>query len=181
MNRRLVAAVALVSLLAGACGEQRLGRQDPVCDELNSAIIMEAQAVRGLTYAACIKDLKIGWSYEHLVAESGMSRFWLSSDRVGTRFVEVTIAGSCDTTGAVAVDSDEPDIERYERVDRADFQSQLMIVPEGAEMSARVYAAEIAQDLVGTSLAGRYLELRDFDASGTTEALSYTHLTLPTM
>jgi hypothetical protein len=168
MKSRLVIMGLGVVLAASACGEQRLGRQDPACDELTTTIIMEAQAVPGLGYAACINDLKIGWSYEHLVAESGRSRFWLSSDRVGDRFVEVMVAATCDISEAVEVASDEPGITRYERIERADFETPLTVVPEGAEMSSRVYAAELALDLEGTMLAGRDLDIIVADASGTT-------------
>jgi hypothetical protein len=169
---RRSALLGLCAVLAlTACSEQRLGRAEPACDpdRLGGAIILAAQSVPGTAYAPCIDQLNVGWSFEHLVAESGGSRFWLSSDRVGTRFLQVTMEATCDLDDTVEVASDEPGIARYELVVQADVTSTVAIVPEGDAASSRRYAEEIAADTEGTVLGGRRLEVTVLDGPGTTE------------
>jgi hypothetical protein len=170
MRRSVLLALCAV-LAVTACSEQRLGRAEPACDpdRLGGAIVLAAQSVPGTAYAPCIDQLSVGWSYEHLVAESGQSRFWLNSDRVGSRFLQVTMEASCDLDDAVEVTSDEPGIARYEHVVQADVTSTVAIVPEGDEASSHRYAEEIATDVEGTVLAGRQLQVTILDGPGTTE------------
>jgi hypothetical protein len=49
-------------------------------------------------------------------ARNGISRFWLDSDRDGTKAIEVRLEESCDTTGATEIASDREHMHRLERV-----------------------------------------------------------------
>jgi hypothetical protein len=44
-----------------------------------------------------------GWTYAGSDVRSGSVRFWLDSDRVGSRAIEVAMTSSCDLTGATEV------------------------------------------------------------------------------
>jgi hypothetical protein len=169
-GRHVVIAICAVLGLTG-CSEQRLGRQEPACDPtiLSNAIVLAAQSLPGTAYAPCINDLKVGWSSEHLVAESGRSRLWLSSDRLGIRFVEVTMTASCDTSNATEVTSDEPGTRRYDDVIVSDFSTSVAIVPEGDEQGARDYATTISAQISRTVLAGRRLDVTLDDGPRTTQ------------
>jgi hypothetical protein len=183
MRRRFILLGLCAALVLTACGEQRLGRRQPGCgqDELNGTHLIAAQSVPGIAFAPCINDLKVGWSYEHLVAQSGQSRFWLNSDRVGFHFLEVTLEATCDVEGAVEVATDENvfdeitgervAIPRYERVLQADFTLPITIVPEGTDDAGTLeYAGIIAFDLRGMALEGRTVEATIDDRDLPTEA-----------
>lgn len=156
MIRRLVSLVLATALVATGCNTH-LGRSVPGCgtDEINSATILMAQTVRGAEYTPCINELKPGWDYVHLESRSGQTRFWLSSDRVGDRFLEVTFEGSCDLSSAVETSSDEPDIPLYIEEIEADFHVRITVIPEGTDQSYREYAAEIAIDIGGMRIGDR--------------------------
>jgi hypothetical protein len=96
----------------------------PLCEsghdrEAANGVILMAQSVPSATWVPCIRAaLPLGWSFHHLEASNGESRFWLDSDRDGTRAVEVRLTGSCTTDGATEIPSDREDMRRLERVDR---------------------------------------------------------------
>lgn len=151
MIRRLTIPLIAMALLSTGCSTN-LGRAEPACGEdvITNAIILSAQSVRGTEYVPCISDLKPGWSYEHLRARNGHSRFWISSDRVGERFLEVTLEASCDISGAVPARSDDPEIELFMEGVVEDFYLSVVVVPEGADQSLREHAARVALDIGST-------------------------------
>jgi len=149
--RRLLPLILAGALVASGC-ISHLGRRIPGCggddiNEINNAIILTAQSVRGSAYVPCISELKPGWQYEHLEARTGQTRFWISSDRVGERFLEVTFTGSCDLTGAAETPSDELGIRLFVEEIEADFYVRITVIPEGGGQDYRAYALEIAQDI----------------------------------
>jgi len=158
MRWRAASLVIAVFVLASCSSE--LGRRVPWCDDLNATTILSAQAVAGAGYLPCLNDLKPGWTYEHLEAERGRSRFWLTSDRVGTRFLEVSLGKSCDPGDATQVVSDEPNAALFTRIDIADFSLPITIVPEGTGTANRSYALELADQLSGAVLVGREVRIR---------------------
>jgi len=163
--RRLVPLVLATALVATGCNTQ-LGRTVPGCNtvDINSATILVAQTVRGAEYTPCINELKPGWSYQHLEARTGQTRFWISSDRVGDRFLEITFEGSCDLTRAVEVGSDEPGIPLYVEEIKADFLIRITVISEGDSENYRGYAAEVAQE-IGSSRVANRLVRGDIDFS----------------
>jgi hypothetical protein len=60
--------------------------------------------------------MPIGWGFQHLDARNGVSRFWLNSDRDGTRAIEVRLEPSCSSEGATEIPSDREGMTRLERV-----------------------------------------------------------------
>jgi len=148
------------AVMASGCSTH-LGRTTPVCDEnvISTAVILSAQSVRGTAYVPCINNLQPGWEYEHLVARSGQSRFWLNSDRVGDHFLEVTLASSCDITGAAERNSDEAPIPLYIDEITIDYRVNVTIVPEGEGGDQGDYAAEIAQEIGATRVGNRLVQV----------------------
>ena len=65
-----------------------------------SILILASQAVPSATYIPCIEPMPVGWSYAGSDVRSGWVRFWLDSDRVGSRAFEVTMTAACDLTGS---------------------------------------------------------------------------------
>lgn len=164
--RRALALLLAASVLFAGCNSE-LGQATPACGEdmVTGAIIISAQAVPGSAYAPCIAGLKPGWEYEPLVPRSGQSRFWLSSDRVGFHFLEVTFEAGCDIPPeAQQFRSDEPEIPLYIAVAVADYVVEVTIVPEGDDPDHHRYADEVAQQL-GSSRSGARLVRAGVDAS----------------
>jgi hypothetical protein len=91
--------------------------QCPVGDGgAGNGVILMAQSVPSAAWAPCLTPLPSGWSFVHLVARDGVSRFWLDSDRDGTKAIEVRLEESCDTTGTTEIASDREHMHRLERV-----------------------------------------------------------------
>ena len=122
MTRVRRASLILVVLTLGAttasCGAAS-DQVTPMCslDQSFNAIVLEAQAVPAADRVPCIRLLPAGWSVFSTDAERGRARFSLSSDRAGSRAVQVTFARECDTQGATEIPSDEPGTRRYERIE----------------------------------------------------------------
>ena len=79
--------------------------------------MLAAQAVPSATLLPCIRSFPAGWSYDGSDIRSGQATFWLDSDRAGRRAVEVDLARTCDTRGAVEVGPapDEVGTTRFEK------------------------------------------------------------------
>jgi hypothetical protein len=96
----------------------------PLCEEghdsqAGNAVILMAQSVPSATWVPCIRTaLPLGWSFHHLEASNGEARFWLDSNRDGTRAVEVRLTESCTTAGATVIPSDREGMRRLELVER---------------------------------------------------------------
>lgn len=163
--RRRLAAVAVAALAAAGCSTE-LGRTTPECDTdaIDSATIISAQSVAGAAYVPCVDELRPGWSYEHLQARRGQTRFWLSSDRVGQRFLEVTFEASCDLSGAVEVPSDEVGITRWAEDVEEDLFVEVVVIPEGDDQELRGYADEVAREIGAGRVEKRLVRAR-VDAS----------------
>jgi hypothetical protein len=110
-------------LLGGCASDSTAITAAPLCshgsDGADNAVILMAQSVPTATWVPCVKSaLPLGWSFHHLDARNGVSRFWLDSDRDGQEAVEVRLERDCDTAGATEVPSDREGMTRLERVDR---------------------------------------------------------------
>jgi hypothetical protein len=123
---RPAAAALLALLLAGAgtgCGNHSAAAvlDPPLCPVgdggAGNGVILMAQTVPSAAWVPCLRPvLPSGWSFEHLDARNGDSRFWLDSDRDGTGAIEVRLEESCDTSGATEIASDREYMHRMERV-----------------------------------------------------------------
>ena len=85
----------------------------PTCRAQTVTVLM-AQAVPTATAVPCIEALPTGLSFASAIAHNGEARFWLDSDRAGDRAVTVTLTGSCDTSSARPVPTDETGTERFD-------------------------------------------------------------------
>lgn len=146
------AAMTLALLLAGC--NSGLGRQTPRCDETSGTLLLSWQAVQVSEYVPCVLGLPAGWSYVDLQAKSGQSIFWLDSDRMGDRFLEVRLEPSCSMGPARGMPSDEEPIPLFMDVVET-MTIPITVIPEGTNLSTFAYADEVAADLKDETIKGR--------------------------
>ncbi len=101
-----------LAVLASACGGRLLGVGVPSCgsgfeNQNGSALFVQAQSVDTATRLPCVEDLPTGWSFSSFIVEREEAVFTLDSDRVGARFVTVSLEPECAPAGD-EVPSDEP-------------------------------------------------------------------------
>jgi hypothetical protein len=122
--RRLAVALGLLALLTGCAPVQPTDRERaPLCEQRgingSTSVVLIAQAVPSARLLPCIDLFPTGWTFAGEDIRSGQARFWLDSDRAGTRAVEVTLAPACDVAGATPIQpSDEQGTSRFERVEQ---------------------------------------------------------------
>lgn len=116
--------------LALAAGLSACGTSDttattdlPTCatdtQDASNGVVLMAQSVPTASWVPCLRTaLPLGWSFEHLDARNGISRFWLNSDRDGQKAIEVRLDDSCHTAGSTEILSDREGMRRLERVSR---------------------------------------------------------------
>jgi hypothetical protein len=154
---RLAALVVFGFLVASCAG---LGPGSPECvdgeiTDVAGVMVLQLQAVIDAEWGICVEELKVGWEYEPQEAQLGQARFWLSSDRMGERFAQVTLAPSCDPTGSIASPSPRPGIQRFVKVEVQPGPIQVALIPV-APRHAR-YTAEVLGVLEGITIEGRPL------------------------
>lgn len=103
--------LASLTVALAACAGEEAGL--PECELDGNAVVLMAQAVPAAQLVPCIQGLQTGWSFRSLDAEDGRARFRIDSDRVGDRFLTVSLALDCDPGSARAVTSDEPRTQLY--------------------------------------------------------------------
>jgi hypothetical protein len=121
--RAALPALVAAGLLTGCASNSTAIISAPLCENrgggADNSVILMAQSVPTATRVPCISAaLPLGWSFHHLDARNGASRFWLDSDRDGQQAVEVRLTETCDTGGATEVPTDREGMRRLERVDR---------------------------------------------------------------
>ena len=103
MTRRMIPAAiaAMVSLcLLPACTSS--SSNIPECTSASENLfILMAQSVPSATQLPCVAGLPAGWTFGGSQVQSGLTRFWLDSDRAGIHAVEVDLTHSCDPSGGV--------------------------------------------------------------------------------
>ncbi len=146
-------------LLVSACGTDVSGPGTPECadpgDAISTATIMQVQAVPTADWGPCINELRVGWNYEDQFAERGSAVFWLDSDRVGERFVEIELADTCDPSGSELVGEPEPGVERRAIVHEEPGDLPVAVVPVSSRHVADARA--MVTSVVGRKIAGRSL------------------------
>jgi hypothetical protein len=91
-----------------------IGAHPPSCGTGHS-MILAAQAVPSAALVPCVAALPSGWQAGAADIATGHSRFWLDSDQAGTPAVTITLAATCDVSGARPVPSDQPGTRRFDR------------------------------------------------------------------
>ena len=128
-SRQLGLAFALL-LVASACSNSQLGRAIPDCDgDPNASMIIQIQSVPSDEYVPCINELKPGWEYVDLVPKFGDSRFWISSDRLGDRFLEVILTDGCDVDSSLEGVEIMPGVLQYRSVTMVRTTALVVIAP----------------------------------------------------
>jgi hypothetical protein len=157
IRRRWLALAAIGALLVPACSSA-LGATPPFCpssglQQLSSAIILEAQAVPSARFGPCLDKLEPGWVAHDLQPESGRAWFWLDSDRVGERFLTVTLQEECDTTGAEQGGSGVEGISLYTKTRAAEPMQPFAVITVAERQLA--WAQELAGLLRDQGLPAR--------------------------
>jgi hypothetical protein len=89
-------AVALAGCSTGG------GGRTPLCNNADDNVfVLLAQSVPSATQLPCVSEFPAGWTFGGSAISSGLSQFWLDSDRGGIHAVEVSLRASCDTTDAI--------------------------------------------------------------------------------
>ena len=77
------------------------------CNVPSNAMVLMAQAVPTASQLPCISEFPAGWSFDSIEVRTGLARFWLDSDRAGTKALEVSLSAGCTTRGTESP-SDDP-------------------------------------------------------------------------
>jgi hypothetical protein len=167
MSRRAVGAGVLLVLLAGCSSE--LGRGVPACDSGSNSLVLSVQALPDTEYVPCVNGLFTGWDYVDLEAETGRSVFWLDSDRMGMRFLQVDLAASCDARSAEQVTTDEKGVPLLKDVTE-EVAVTVTVIPEGRSAETFSYSSQVVLRFNAIDeIEGRELVVRA-DASNTPTA-----------
>jgi len=113
--------VAAGALLLPGCATVSLGSDELACrtgDEGQPAhgVVLMAQSVPSSSWVPCLDTVPLGWHMSDVEVRDGSGRFWLDSDRDGTRAIEVKLDSSCDTRRATEIPSDRNGVRRFELV-----------------------------------------------------------------
>ncbi len=114
-------AVLVLLLLSGCVRPVVLDSAVVACREGDdgtpaNGVVLLAQSVPTATWVPCLEIIPLGWDVSGLEATDRDARFWLDSNRDGTRAVEIRLDDRCDTAGATEIPSDREGMQRWERV-----------------------------------------------------------------
>lgn len=147
----------MIALALALSGCANLGAELPRCLEsgvsLPGSLVLEAQAVPTARYGPCISQLEPGWEANDLRAESGQAWIWLDSDRMGDRFLTVTLQRSCDVGTAVTAESGLEGIDLFLDIATPVTIATLVVVPV-AERHLE-YAIDLVDEMRDAGLAAR--------------------------
>jgi len=161
--------IAALAVLAVGCATP-LGRDILECEvEISNSMILQVQSVPSAAYAACVDGLKPGWEYNHAQIESGRSRFFLDSDRMGEPFITVELLATCDVAGAASEDSGQPDVALFKDV-VSETTVQVVLVPERPSEATTARALEVLTLLRGTEIKNRKVVVSVSTSDDTTAA-----------
>jgi membrane-associated phospholipid phosphatase/tRNA A-37 threonylcarbamoyl transferase component Bud32 len=77
-----------------------------------------AQSVPSASLVPCLGSLPVGWMMGTVTINDGRSVIPLNHDRAGPGVLVIRLTATCDTQGAAEVSSDQPQLRRYQRIDR---------------------------------------------------------------
>jgi hypothetical protein len=66
----------------------------------------------------CLRPLPAGWMVGNVTVNNGRSVVPLNHDRAGTGVLVLRLAAHCDPQGATQITSNQPQVQRYQRIDR---------------------------------------------------------------
>jgi hypothetical protein len=122
-----LAAVAVLLVLMLEQGTLSINYQEAVatptrvgnlaCTDLEPQWLL-AQSVPSASLVPCLGPLAPGWSVGPVTVNDGRSVIRLDHDRAGTGVLTVQLTADCDPQGASQVNSNQPQVRRYQRIDR---------------------------------------------------------------
>jgi tRNA A-37 threonylcarbamoyl transferase component Bud32 len=87
------------------------------CTDLEPQWLL-AQSVPSASLVPCLRSLPAGWMVGKVTVNDGRSVLSLDHDRAGPGVLVIWLTATCDTRGATEVNSDQPRVRRYQRIDR---------------------------------------------------------------
>jgi tRNA A-37 threonylcarbamoyl transferase component Bud32/membrane-associated phospholipid phosphatase len=87
------------------------------CTDLEPQWLL-AQSVPSASLVPCVGSLPTGWSFGNVTVNDGQSLMPLNHDRAGTGVLVVRLTAGCDSRGATQMSSSQPQVRRYQRIDR---------------------------------------------------------------
>jgi tRNA A-37 threonylcarbamoyl transferase component Bud32 len=87
------------------------------CTDLEPQWLM-AQSVPSAPLVPCVGSLPVGWMVGNVTVNDGRSVIRLHHDRAGTDVLVVQLTAACDTRGATPMISTQPQVRRYQRIQR---------------------------------------------------------------
>jgi hypothetical protein len=123
----LLAAVGLLLVLVLEQGTLSINFREAVetptsvgnlaCADLEPQWLL-AQSVPSASLVPCLGPLPAGWSVGPVTVNDGRSVIPLNHDRAGTNALVIELTAGCNPQGATSEPSDQPQVRRYERIDR---------------------------------------------------------------
>jgi hypothetical protein len=117
---------------------------------------MTVQAVPTAKYTPCLNELRLGWDSVDWFAEEGRAGIEIAKNF--DPFLTATVTESCDVSNAVAVDSGNPDIQRFEDIESQQAEIEIAIVPSGEQPLAA--ARRLVENLDGIQIDDRPVTYR---------------------
>jgi tRNA A-37 threonylcarbamoyl transferase component Bud32 len=87
------------------------------CSDLEPQWLL-AQSVPSASLVPCLRSLPVGWMVGNVTVNHGRSVISLDHDRAGPGVLVIRLTATCDTRGATEVSSDQPQLRRFQRIDR---------------------------------------------------------------
>jgi tRNA A-37 threonylcarbamoyl transferase component Bud32 len=87
------------------------------CSDLEPQWLL-AQSVPSASLVPCLGSLPVGWMVGNVTVNDGRSVISLDHDRAGPGVLVIRLTATCDTRVATEVSSDQPQVRRYQRIDR---------------------------------------------------------------
>jgi hypothetical protein len=87
------------------------------CTDLEPQWLL-AQSVPSASLVPCLHPLPVGWMVGTVTVNDGRSVIPLNHDRAGPGVLVLRLTATCDTRGATPVPSSQPQVRRYQRIDR---------------------------------------------------------------
>ncbi len=154
-DTKLLFLLLLSAMAASSCASDHLGLGEADCSSLvgdvSSSNVMTVQAVPTAKYAPCLDELRLGWDSVEWFAESGRAGIRIARDF--DTFLTATVIETCDTSEAVAVDSGQPDMQRFEDIESQQAEIEIVIVPSGEQPLGA--ARQLAEQLNGVQIGNR--------------------------
>ena len=154
INRRRLGLGLVLLLVGSACANNQLGRAVPECrGDLTSTMVIQIQSVPSAEFVPCINELQFGWEYLDLVPKLGNSRFWISSDRSGDRFLEVVLTDGCQVDASLGSSEILSGVNQYRDVTVVSSRAFVTIAP--ASDREVPYAEVVERTIEAEAINGR--------------------------